>query len=306
MRIIIAGGTGFLGTHLSNALIAGGHDVVVLTRRTGGSGATPGVSYATWQPESGTADLTPALSGADAIVNLAGDSIASGRWTAAKKQRLRDSRVNTTRLLIEAARRLPSPPRVWVNGSAVGYYGSRGDEQLTEASGHGSDFLSAVAVDWEAAAAAASQFARLVIIRSGIVLDRHGGALPRMLLPFRMFVGGPIGSGQRYHVVDSPGRLGCARGLGTRARRVRSVQCDEPATGDQCRVQPHTRQRPPATELHANPGVRTSPSAWRDGRRVVAFEPTCTARTSRSPWIRVRVSRSRSRVAIGGGMKTID
>ena len=197
MRIAIAGGTGFLGTHLSHALIAGGHDVVVLTRRTTAT-KRPGLTYATWQPDRGIAQLLPVLTGVDAIVNLAGESIASGRWTTSRKQSLRDSRVQTTRLLVEAARTLPSPPRVWLNGSAVGYYGSRGDERLTEDSRPGNDFLSSLAVEWETAASAAGDFARVVLIRTGIVLDAREGALPRMLLPFRLFVGGPLGSGEQY------------------------------------------------------------------------------------------------------------
>ena len=197
MRIAITGGTGFLGTHLSHALVAGGHEVVVLTRRAVAA-SRPGLTYATWQPDRGVTPLLPLLTDVEAIVNLAGESIASGRWTTARKKTLRDSRVHTTRVLVEAARRLPSPPRVWLNASAVGYYGSRGNERLTEASRPGDDFLASLAVEWETAAAAAGDFARVVLIRSGIVLDAREGALPRMLLPFRLFVGGPLGSGEQY------------------------------------------------------------------------------------------------------------
>jgi uncharacterized protein (TIGR01777 family) len=197
MRILITGGSGFLGTHLSASLVAGGHQVTVLTRQSNRT-ARPGVAFVAWDPAGPAAALTPALAGADAIVNLAGDSIAAGRWTAAKKQRLRDSRIETTAKLVTAAREAATPPRVWINGSAIGYYGSRGDDRLTEASAPGSDFLARLAVDWEQSAAGAGAFARLVLIRTGIVLDAHEGALAKLLPPFKLFVGGPIGSGAQY------------------------------------------------------------------------------------------------------------
>jgi uncharacterized protein (TIGR01777 family) len=197
MRIVIAGGSGFLGSHLSSALVAGGHLVVVLTRQAKPA-ARQGVTFVTWDPGGPTTALAPALAGADAIVNLAGDSIAAGRWTPARKKRLRDSRVDTTTTLVDAARRATPPPRAWINGSAIGYYGSRGDERLTEQSSPGSDFLAGLAVDWENAAKGAEAFARLVAIRTGIVLDAREGALAKLLPPFKLFVGGPIGSGRQY------------------------------------------------------------------------------------------------------------
>jgi uncharacterized protein (TIGR01777 family) len=156
------------------------------------------VTFRTWNPAGPAAELAPALAGADALVNLAGESIAKGRWTAAKKRRLRDSRVDATRTLVAAARQTSTPPRIWVNGSAIGYYGSRGDQRLTESSAPGDDFLARLAVDWEKAAAGAAEFSRLVLIRTGIVLDREEGALAKLLLPFKLFVGGPVGSGAQY------------------------------------------------------------------------------------------------------------
>jgi uncharacterized protein (TIGR01777 family) len=197
MRILIAGGSGFLGTHLSAALVAARHEVVILTRRAE-LPAKPGVTFLTWDPTRADAALSAAISGADAIVNLAGESIAAGRWTTARKERLRSSRVVTTAALVEAAARAAAPPGVWINGSAIGYYGSRGEERLTEGSPPGDDFLATVAADWEKSASGAAGFARLVCIRTGIVLDRREGALAKMLLPFKLFVGGPVGSGEQY------------------------------------------------------------------------------------------------------------
>jgi uncharacterized protein (TIGR01777 family) len=197
MRILIAGGSGFLGTHLSNALVAGGHQVMVLTRQTDRP-ARPGVTFVTWNAMDPASALVPTVSASDAVVNLAGESIAAGRWTAARKTRLRNSRVDTTTKLVEACRQAPKAPRTWVNGSAIGYYGSRGSERLTEESAPGNDFLARLAEDWEEAAEGAAAFARVVYIRTGIVLDRHHGALAKLILPFKLFVGGPVGSGEQY------------------------------------------------------------------------------------------------------------
>src|SRR5262245_32920033 len=142
MHIVIAGGSGFLGTALTQALVGARHHVTVLTRRASSpTRATPGVNYAAWNPDGHTGPWSPALSGADAIVNLAGESIAAKRWSAAQKNALRESRLRATRSLTLAVRALTKPPAVFVSGSAVGYYGDRGDETLTESSAPGHDFL---------------------------------------------------------------------------------------------------------------------------------------------------------------------
>jgi uncharacterized protein (TIGR01777 family) len=138
------------------------------------------------------------LEEADAVVNLAGESIAARRWTAAQKQKIRDSRLAATTSLVAAIREVQRGPQVFVSGSAVGFYGDRGDETLTEASSPGTDFLANVCKEWEAAAKSVSERTRVVLIRTGLVLDRRGGALPRMLPPFYMFAGGPIGDGTQY------------------------------------------------------------------------------------------------------------
>jgi uncharacterized protein (TIGR01777 family) len=131
-------------------------------------------------------------------VNLAGESIAARRWSPAQKEKLRQSRLSPTRSLTAAMRELKIPPAVFLSGSAVGYYGDRGDETLSEASAPGSDFLASLCQDWEAAASEVAQLTRVAFIRTGIPLDGKEGALPQMLLPFRLFAGGPFGSGRQY------------------------------------------------------------------------------------------------------------
>jgi len=198
MKIVIAGGSGFLGSALTRALTHDGHDVTVLTRLSPASlPAQPRVTYVSWNPNGQSGAWAGPIDGAGAVVNLSGESIAAKRWSAAQKQKLRDSRLMATRSITTAVREAASAPGVLVSGSAVGYYGDRGDETLTEASAPGHDFLAELAKDWEAAAQVA-QLTRVALIRTGIVLDRRGGALPKMLPPFLMFAGGPLGSGQQY------------------------------------------------------------------------------------------------------------
>jgi uncharacterized protein (TIGR01777 family) len=200
MRIIIAGGTGFLGSALASHLTADNHHVVILTRQPHRSPdpSRPRTRFEPWSPDGGVGSWAATIEDADAIVNLAGESIAAKRWSPAQKQKIRDSRLLATRSLTMALREASKRPRVFISGSAVGYYGDRGDETLSEASAPGSDFLADVCKDWEAAANEAADLTRVVLIRTGIVLDRKGGALPKMLPPFYLFAGGPIWSGQQY------------------------------------------------------------------------------------------------------------
>lgn len=191
MRVVVTGGTGFLGSALVAHLRARGHVVSVLSRKPAKQGEVA------WNPGLGTAALVDALRGADAVVNLAGASI-SQRWTNAHKQALWESRVPFTRTLVEAMGQVDPAPGVFVSGSAVGIYGDRGDEPLTETSRVGTDFLASLGTAWEKEALAAAPQTRTVVIRTGIVLDRNGGALPQMALPFHFFVGGPVGSGTQY------------------------------------------------------------------------------------------------------------
>jgi hypothetical protein len=198
MKIVIAGGSGFLGTALTRELTKNGHEVVTLTRQQTSPEGIAGVTYVRWAPEGQSGPWATAIDGVDAIVNLAGESIAAKRWSAAQKQKLRESRLLATRSLTTAIRESRRRPAVLVSGSAVGYYGDRGGETLTETSPPGHDFLAGLAREWEAAADEVAHLTRVALLRTGIVLDAREGALPKMLPPFRMFVGGPLGSGTQY------------------------------------------------------------------------------------------------------------
>jgi uncharacterized protein (TIGR01777 family) len=151
-----------------------------------------------WTPDGTAAAWADALSGADAVVNLAGESIADARWTEARKRALRDSRLLATRSLVAAISRAAEPPPVFVSGSAVGYYGPCGDELVPETTPPGHDFLAQLTVDWEREAEAASHLSRVTLVRTGLVLAAHGGALAKMLLPFKLGLGGRFGSGRQY------------------------------------------------------------------------------------------------------------
>jgi len=197
MNIVIAGGTGFLGSPLAAALAAAGHTPVLLSRGAGPSRS--GFRTVQWTPDGTAGAWASAIEGAGAVINLAGESIAAHRWTAAHKQRVLDSRVNATRSLVAAIARANHAPPVFVSGSAVGYYGLLDDRQVTEESPAGRDFLATVCERWEAEARQAeSARTRVVCVRTGLVLARDGGALPRMLPPFWFGIGGPIGSGKQY------------------------------------------------------------------------------------------------------------
>jgi uncharacterized protein len=194
MKVLIAGGSGLVGTALTISLRRDGHPVSRMVRP--GSQTAPG--DVPWNPLSASVDV-PAMEGFDAVVHLSGASIAGGRWTARRKQVLRSSRVDSTRVLVDALTHLKQPPRVFVCASATGFYGDRGDEVLTESSGNGNDFLSILCRAWEGEAArAAASGIRTVIMRFGIVLSVDGGALPRMLTPFRFGAGGRLGSGKQW------------------------------------------------------------------------------------------------------------
>ena len=192
MKTVIAGGTGFLGSGLATSFRADGHDVVLLTRRPRKPGDVA------WDPLSPAGDWTSTIDGADAVINLAGESLDAGRWTAARKAAILESRVAATRAIVAAMAKARRPPAVLVNASAIGVYGSHGSAALTERSPPGSGFLASVCVAWEAQALEAAGMTRVVLLRTGLVLDRNGGALPRLVLPFRLFVGGRAGSGDQY------------------------------------------------------------------------------------------------------------
>ncbi len=199
MKIALAGGSGFLGTALAQALTRDGHDVAVLTRQNPASvPPQPRVTHVSWTPDGTSGAWAAALDGADAVVNLAGESIAARRWSERQKQEIRESRLRATASLTAAIRQVARAPKVLVSGSAVGYYGDRGDETITESSAPGKDYLAGVAEAWEDAANQVADRTRVALVRTGIVLDRKGGALAKMLPPFQLFVGGPLGSGRQY------------------------------------------------------------------------------------------------------------
>jgi len=197
MNIVMAGATGFLGRPLAAALVADGHTVVILSRA--GRSSVPGVRTVAWDPQRPAAPWVAELEGAAAVVNLAGEPIADHRWTAAQKHRIEESRVTATRRIAEVIAQSREPAAVLVSGSGVGFYGRCGDEIVTEETGAGSDYLSGVCRRWEAQAVTASSSAtRVACIRTGLVLAHDGGALARMLLPFRLGLGGRLGSGRQY------------------------------------------------------------------------------------------------------------
>jgi uncharacterized protein len=198
MKILVTGSSGLVGTALTSALAAAGHTVCRLVRpqSIGGEGAKAGFAVA-WNPATG--ELGGAGVGADAVVNLAGASIAEGRWTTQRKTLLRSSRIDTTRALVNALTKMNARPSVLVSASAIGIYGDRGDEILTEESAPGTDFLASLAKEWEAEALKAEALGiRVVLARFGIILTREGGALPKMMLPFKVGAGGKLGSGRQW------------------------------------------------------------------------------------------------------------
>jgi hypothetical protein len=213
MRIIIAGGTGFLGRPLTAALAADGHQVVVLSRGERSPDearpdAAPGaISTVAWRPDGSAGPWAAAVDGARAVVNLAGESLAARRWSAAQKARLVDSRILSTRSLVAAIKAAAHRPEVFVTNVGVGYYGTASPGEVTEQDAPGSDFLARLSVRWEDEASAASAFVgRVVLLRTGVVLAKDGGALARMVPAFRAFAGGPIGSGRQpmswIHLAD--------------------------------------------------------------------------------------------------------
>ncbi len=204
MRVLVTGGTGLIGARLVAQLRQRGDQPVVLTRR-------PAAAQQMFGPACELVEGDPIQPGdwqakvetCDAVINLAGENIFNRRWSASFKELLIDSRIKATRHVVEALRRNPKradgSPRVLVNASAIGYYGPHGDEELTEQSPPGSDFLAKLCVEWEKTAQEAQQEGlRVALVRVGIVLDRRGGALPKMLMPFEFFAGGPIGNGRQW------------------------------------------------------------------------------------------------------------
>jgi uncharacterized protein (TIGR01777 family) len=208
MKALVTGGTGFVGSELLKALGSGR----CLTRDVDKAKLIlgPSIECFSWDPLAGPPP-NEAFEDVEVVFHLMGESIGEGRWNAAKKERIRTSRIDATRNLVAGLKALQKPPRVLVAASAVGLYGDRGDDELDESSPPGSDFLADLCVEWEEAARKASELGiRVVHMRSGIVLG-HGGPLPKMLLPFKLFAGGPLGNGRQWmpwiHLADTVGLM---------------------------------------------------------------------------------------------------
>lgn len=206
MKVAISGASGLVGTALRKSLATDGVEVLALTRQK----SLPPLTTVTWDVGKGRFDASP-LEGVDAVVHLAGEPVAQ-RWTDATKKAIRESRVKGTELLVEGLKSLKDKPKVLVSASAVGFYGDGGDEVLTESSPAGTDFLAGVCQTWEHAAMEAMGLGiRTVVARIGVVLSTNGGALPKMLTPFRLGLGGPVGSGRQWmswiHIDDLVGAL---------------------------------------------------------------------------------------------------
>ncbi len=192
MKVVVTGGTGFLGGPLVEALRRDAHDVVVLTR-----GEPRGAGQVQWRPAEPGAHWVRAFEGAGAVINLAGEPIAAGRWTAGRKRAIRESRLEATRAVVAALRRAGTQDIALLSGSAIGFYGTTGDEPLDEWAPAGTDFQDSVCRDWEREARAAEATARVVLLRTGLALAAGGGALQQLALPFHFFAGGPLGSGRQ-------------------------------------------------------------------------------------------------------------
>jgi uncharacterized protein (TIGR01777 family) len=210
MKLIISGATGFIGSVLVERLRKS-HSLVLLSRRPRRQHSTANQQWLTWEPGL-RGEWEQAIDGADGIINLAGEPIAAKRWTKVQKERLRNSRIDTTRALVNSIARAQVKPKFLINASAVGYYGPRGDEVVTEDSTPGNDFLSRLCVEWENEARnAEGHGVRLALLRTGIVLGKGKGALAKMVPPFKMFFGGRLGSGKQWmpwiHIDDEVGLI---------------------------------------------------------------------------------------------------
>ncbi len=205
MRLIVTGGTGLIGRALVASLASDGHEVIVLSRNPGRKFDFPsGVTVQGWDAKT-THGWGHLVEGIDAVVNLAGESLAGEgffprRWTAARRKRIRDSRLNAGEAIAQAVEAAAHKPEVIVQAAAIGYYGPRGDEALTEEDSPAQDFLAQLCVDWEHSTARVEEMGvRRAVIRSGLVLSMDGGAFPRMLLPYKLFAGGPFGHGRQVN-----------------------------------------------------------------------------------------------------------
>jgi len=198
MQLVLTGASGFIGSALCERLLQAGHTLVLLTQGSPPNASTPGKRWSHWTPGS-IGEWAKAVDGADGVINLAGEPLAGRKWTQKQQMRLQQSRYDSTRSIVLACARAREKPKFLINASAVGYYGPRQDEILTEDAPPGNDFLANLCLGWEAEAIGAETLGvRVVRLRTGIVLGPGGGALVKMVEPFKWFVGGPLGSGEQW------------------------------------------------------------------------------------------------------------
>jgi uncharacterized protein len=211
MKLLLAGGTGFIGNPLRARLLEQGHSLIILTRSKRAAEASADEKWITWNGES-SGEWENELDGTDGVINLAGEPIAAKRWTQAQKGKIRSSRIQTTQTLVSAIAKARQKPKFLLNASAIGYYGPHGDEAFTEKEEPGQDFLGQTCREWEEEARKAEEHGpRVIRLRTGIVLGKGGGALAKMVVPFKLFAGGPLGSGKQWmswiHIEDEIGLI---------------------------------------------------------------------------------------------------
>lgn len=291
MNIVIAGGSGFIGRALGASLKQDHHDITVLSRDPVQASAAlgPSIAIAEWDGQT-SGPWQQAIEEADAVVNLAGEPIAEGRWTTARKQALRESRLNATFALVDAIKRATRRPRVLVSASGVGYYGARDAMPVTEATPHGHGFLADLAVAWEhEASQAEADGVRVVRPRIGMVLGRDGGALSRMVPLFKLFMGGPIAPGYQWvswiHIKDLVALIGWAIDNDAIRGPVNAVSPNPVTMSEFCRTLARVLRRPswlPVPEFAVRlrlgelasmltTGQRVDPRAARNGGFVFKF-----------------------------------
>lgn len=237
MKIVIAGATGFIGAPLSELLIRSGHELTLLTRRIRPTASLSArVRHVAWNPEDETS-IVEEVGACDAVINLAGESVANKRWTKSQKEKILTSRVNATQILVRSIQKAKTKPNVLINASAMGFYGPRGDEVVDETDHVGDDFLARVCKAWEAHAIRAEDFnLRVVRLRIGVVLGKGGGALAKILPPFNLFIGGWLGSGNQWlswiHLEDAVRLIDFCL-TNDRARGAINLTAPEPVTNKQ-------------------------------------------------------------------------
>ena len=277
MKVAIAGGSGYVGRPLADRLVADGHEVVVLTRNATAA-ARPGIRPVSWDARTPAAEVVSELSSAAAVVNLAGASIGGGRWTRRRMIEIMASRLSATSALVGAIRQLPGDgrPRVLVSASGVDYYGDRAEETVTEDSGPGDSFLAMVTQQWEAAAQTAESLGvRVVRIRTAFVFGQGAPAFRLLTLPFRLFVGGPLGSGRQWftwiHVADLVGLYELALREATLSGPINAVAPDIRRQADVAREIGHVLHRPsvfPAPAPMSRLALGRQAELLLDGRRA--------------------------------------